>query len=192
MPLLLFVVKPPQARELAVLRYAGPLGRDLERPPLLSHPTHVTLLPDGTVVVSIPIDAGEGMRTERERTVWEQLSLAALLQRYWADNQVSATVTFSQEEASSGQVAHALDYFQYQLKGVSFLPRDNNGAYTQMPYEEVTEEEYLEMMKNCQPSKIDFSERYQAMPAGDAMYPDSPDKFCETDQCAITPLMKAE
>ena len=46
------MVKPPQARELAVLRYAGPLGRDLERPPLLSHPTHVTLLPDGTVVVA--------------------------------------------------------------------------------------------------------------------------------------------
>ena len=35
------------------------------------------------------------------------------------------------------------DYFQYQLKGISFLPRTEQGAYEQMPYEAITEEQYL-------------------------------------------------
>ena len=41
------------------------------------------------MVVSIPVDAGEGVRTLAEVSMWEQLSLAAFLQKYWADNQVS-------------------------------------------------------------------------------------------------------
>lgn len=45
--------------------------------------------PEGTVVVEIPVDAGEGVRTARDLTMWEQLSFAAFLQRYWADNQAS-------------------------------------------------------------------------------------------------------
>jgi ribonucleoside-triphosphate reductase (thioredoxin) len=43
---------------------------------------------DCTVVAEFPIDAGEGVRTLDEVGMWEQLGLAAFLQRYWADNQV--------------------------------------------------------------------------------------------------------
>ena len=50
-----------------------------------------------TVVVEIPVDVGEGVRTLDKVSMWEQLSLAALAQRYWADNQVSCTVTFDPE-----------------------------------------------------------------------------------------------
>ncbi len=46
------------------------------------------------VVVSFPIDYGEGIRTTRDVSMWEQFSLAAFLQRHWADNQVS-TLTHS-------------------------------------------------------------------------------------------------
>lgn len=45
--------------------------------------------PEGTVVVEVPVDAGEGVRTARDLSMWEQLSFAAFLQRYWADNQAS-------------------------------------------------------------------------------------------------------
>lgn len=44
---------------------------------------------ESTVVASFPIDAGEGVRTLDEVGLWEQLGLAAFLQRHWADNQVS-------------------------------------------------------------------------------------------------------
>lgn len=43
--------------------------------------------PEGTMVVEVPVDAGEGVRTVRELSMWEQLSFAAFLQRFWADNQ---------------------------------------------------------------------------------------------------------
>lgn len=178
--------------------------------------------PEGTVVVEVPVDAGEGVRTARDLSMWEQLSFAAFLQRYWADNQasifgriaglteklvllhvlldmeatfighphadalvvaalvclprprsgeqknplncvespnhafirkrmcqttkldrfhcpinafawlqVSCTITF--DPSKEGQhLAHALDYFQYQLKGVSFLPRMDYGAFPQV------------------------------------------------------------
>ena len=39
------------------------------------------------MVVEVPVDAGEGVRTARDLSMWEQLSFAAFLQRYWADNQ---------------------------------------------------------------------------------------------------------
>mmetsp|Transcript_161 Transcript_161/g.256 ORF Transcript_161/g.256 Transcript_161/m.256 type:complete len:756 (+) Transcript_161:200-2467(+) len=100
--------------------------------------------PDNTVVVSIPIDAGQGVRTSSEINLWEQLSLAAFLQRHWADNQVSCTVTFDPESEGSN-ISQALDVFQYQLKGVSFLPRLPVGAYAQMPYEEISEEQFKSM-----------------------------------------------
>lgn len=41
-----------------------------------------------TVVAEFPIDFGDGIRPLREISMWEQLSLAAFLQKYWSDNQV--------------------------------------------------------------------------------------------------------
>ena len=134
-----------------------------------------------TVVVSFPIDVGAGVRTAPEVSMWEQLSLAAFLQRNWADNQVSCTVTFDPEREAH-QIPHALDFFQYQLKGVSFLPRDN-GSYAQMPYEAISEEEYntrMQKLAECPP--LDFSQ----LAVGAEHLPEVPDKFCESDACEIT------
>lgn len=102
--------------------------------------------PNSTLIVEFPIKAGDDIRSINEISMWEQLSLAAFMQRYWADNQVSATITFKKEESS--QIIHALNYFQYQLKGISFLPKlENDNAYKQMPYESITEEKYNELYK---------------------------------------------
>ena len=70
------------------------------------------------MVITFPVDAGAGIRTLESLTLWEQLGLAALLQRHWADNQVSCTVSFN-PETEHAQIAPALDLYQYQLKGVS-------------------------------------------------------------------------
>ena len=40
-----------------------------------------------SLVVEIPVDVGEGVRTLRNVSMWEQLMLAAFLQEHWADNQ---------------------------------------------------------------------------------------------------------
>ena len=46
------------------------------------------------VVITFPVDAGQGIRTLDSMSLWEQLGLAALLQRHWADNQVSDVPPF--------------------------------------------------------------------------------------------------
>ena len=61
---------------------------------------------DTTMVVEVPVDVGEGIRTVGELSIWEQFSLAAFMQRHWADNQVSCTVTFDPKTEAS-QIVHA-------------------------------------------------------------------------------------
>ena len=129
---------------------------------------------DSTLVVGIPVDVGEGIRTASELSLWEQLSLAAFIQKYWADNQVSCTVTFD-PETEGDQIAPALDYFQYQLKGISFLPRLESGAYPQMPYESIDRETYNSMLSEV--GKLSFGRI-----KGDDVVAE---KFCDTDVCQI-------
>lgn len=77
-------------------------------------------------------------------SVWEQVALAVFLQKYWSDNQVSATVNFRPEEAKD--LKAVLDYFRYDLKSISFLPALENKAYAQMPYEAITKDQYEKMV----------------------------------------------
>jgi hypothetical protein len=77
-------------------------------------------------VVEIPVCMGENVRKQSEVSMWEQLSLAAFLQKYWASNQVSCTISFDPEKEPKEMMVHALEYFQYQLKGISFLPQRSN------------------------------------------------------------------
>ena len=102
---------------------------------------------DTTVVVEVPVDVGEGIRTAAELSIWEQFSLAAFLQRHWADNQVSCTATFC-PETEADELPYVLNYFQYRLKGISLLPRYDTGAYRQMPYEKITKNKYKSMVSN--------------------------------------------
>ena len=125
-----------------------------------------------TLVVSIPVDIGEGVRTLSNVSMWEQLSLAALAQKWWADNQVSCTVTFNPETEGS-QIANALDIYQYQLKGISFLPKLDYGAYPQMPYEEIDVETYNTM--NDAVGKLSFGRI-----KGEEVIIE---RFCDNDVC---------
>jgi ribonucleoside-triphosphate reductase (thioredoxin) len=134
--------------------------------------------PVNSVVVEFPIDIGEGIRTSKEVSLWEQLSLASFLQRYWSDNQVSCTVTFDPKEGKD--LKNALNYFQYQLKGVSFLPRMERGAYLQMPYEEISEEKYKEEIKKI--SKLNFRNLESRKEDVEQL---GSDKYCDSSKCEI-------
>ena len=132
---------------------------------------------DSTMVVEIPVDVGEGIRTAEELTIWEQFSIAAFMQRHWADNQVSCTVTFN-PETEGNQIANVLNYFQYHLKGISLLPRHDYGAYPQMPYESIDEKEYNKQMKKLNRLTFGVIKNEEA----------EIDKFCNNDSCEIPPL----
>jgi len=129
---------------------------------------------DSTMVVEVPVDVGEGIRTAAELSIWEQFSLASFLQRHWADNQVSCTATFD-PETEADQLPHVLNYFQYRLKGISLLPRHPLGAYKQMPYEAITEQEYNKQVKKLGHLSFVGIEGEEA----------EIDKFCNNDVCDI-------
>ena len=91
--------------------------------------------------------------------------------------QVSCTVTF--DPITEGPHIHnALNYFQYKLKGISFLPRLAKGAYAQMPYEEINEEMYnneISLLKPLKFKKIIPIDKLQPLA----------ERGCDTDTCSI-------
>jgi adenosylcobalamin-dependent ribonucleoside-triphosphate reductase len=132
--------------------------------------------PDTTSVVFFPIKS-DAKRAERDVTIFEKMSLAAVAQRYWSDNSVSVTISFDPEEESQ-HVGTVLHMYDGQLKTVSFLP-SGNFTYPQMPYTQITEEEYREEGE-MKLFPIDFSGVYAGM-AADAIG----ESYCTTDACEI-------
>ena len=132
---------------------------------------------DTTMVVEVPVDVGEGIRTAGELSIWEQFSLAAFMQRHWADNQVSCTVTFN-PETEGDSIPNVLNYFQYHLKGISLLPRHDWGAYPQMPYEAIDEKEYNQQVKKLNKLSFGVIKNEEA----------EIDKFCNNDSCEVPSL----
>jgi hypothetical protein len=131
--------------------------------------------PKTTSVVFFPVES-DASRSEKEVSIYEKMSLASMAQRHWSDNSVSVTVSFN-SETEKKDVGTVLHLFDGQLKTVSFLPM-GNAVYPQMPYTQITKEEYdkyvLELLR------IDFTDVYAGM-AADAIG----EKYCSTDFCEI-------
>jgi ribonucleoside-triphosphate reductase (thioredoxin) len=131
--------------------------------------------PDSTSVVFFPIKS-DAERAERDVTIFEKMSLAATAQRHWSDNSVSVTISFD-PETESNHVGTVLHMYDGQLKTVSFLP-SGNMTYPQMPYTQITEEQYIDGTMKLFP--IDFSGVYGGL-AADAIG----EAYCTTDACEI-------
>lgn len=131
--------------------------------------------PDTTSVVFFPVKT-TAKRAEKEVSVHEKVALAVVTQRYWSDNSVSVTVTFDPEKEADS-IASILHMHDGQLKTVSFLPMGNT-VYPQMPYTQITEDEYEDARMKLFP--IDFAGVYAGM-AADAVG----EAYCTTDSCEI-------
>ena len=122
-------------------------------------------------VVSFPVKEEQFSQGKDDVSIWQQVKLVSLMQRYWSDNSVSVTVTFNKEEEK--EIVNVLEFFERDLKTISFLPLlDHN--FPQAPYETITEEKYNEMA-----SKIkvpDFSE---------LILDGVGSKFCDAESCEI-------
>lgn len=133
---------------------------------------------DDTSVIEFPVKQEFFAKGKNEATLWEQMQNAADMQRYWADNQVSVTVTFRPEEARD--LPLVLSAFEDKLKSVSFLPlKGEDHGYVQAPYEEISPERYAKMVAKLKP--LDLS----------GAHVDQEDKFCDGDKCAM-PVRKSE
>lgn len=126
---------------------------------------------DSTVVVSFPVKEEFFSRGKNNVSIWEQVANAVAYQKFWADNQVSITVTFKPEEQND--IEHILELYEDSLKGISFLPLVEHG-YVQAPYEEITEQEYIDMI-----AQINERETIDTH-----LETESP-RFCDGDRCEV-------
>jgi hypothetical protein len=134
-----------------------------------------TYQPDYSMVVEFPVHEAHFWRKKADVTLWEQFTLAALLQRHWADNQVSCTVTFRGDE--SGDISHALSAFERQLKSISLLPLTGH-EYKQAPYEEITAATYK---KRCKGLRVPVLRKVEP----------KEHSFCDSDGVCQLPLEKS-
>lgn len=109
-----------------------------------------------TTIFEFPINQGK-TRKVTEVSAWEQFALLAMLQREWSDNMVSCTISFDTQREGD-QIEHMLAQFAPLIKSVSMMPYNKNGNYVQMPYEEISKEEY-EKRVAALPPQIDW-EKY--------------------------------
>lgn len=159
-----------------------------------------------SLIAEFPVHVGKDIRSEQEVSMWEQFEMVSFIQKYWADNQVSATIKFNpdlsekenyeltrlsnkekkskkdlektvsltqkQARSEANEIQPALNHFQYDLKGISLLPKKED-VYKQAPFEPITKEQYLERTKNIK--QIDFS----GIKNEKAVI----ERFCNNDDC---------
>jgi len=124
-----------------------------------------------TWVVSFPVHEQNFQQCKDDVTIWQQFANAADLQYYWADNQVSVTVTFRKDEAKD--IASCLSHFDRSLKSVSLLPLTDH-AYVQAPYITIDRAKYLELKNQITGDITAANSSHEA-----------DDKFCDGESCVI-------
>lgn len=128
---------------------------------------------DATKVVELPV-AGNGLPTERDVSVFDKADIATFMAANWADNAVSATITFD-KETESDSIQEVLEKNHGKWKTVSFLPLSDVETHAQMPYEPITPDQYASMVRDLRP--IDWS----AWRGSDGKL----ELFCTTDTCEV-------
>lgn len=124
-----------------------------------------------TTAVYFPVKERDFERAASDVSMWEQLEIAAAMQAHWADNQVSATITFD-KKTEGPQIARALELYETRLKGVSFLPSEDHG-YDHAPYQPISAEEYAVASAALLP--LDLSRAAH----------ETTDAFCDGGKCEI-------
>ncbi|CAH6419238.1 Fused protease/ribonucleoside-triphosphate reductase [uncultured virus] len=132
-----------------------------------------------TKVICIPLYSGNG-RSADQVSLFEQFGLLMSMQRHWSDNSCSDTITFNKE--TEGDTVHnAISMFIPHLKTVSLLGKDPSGAiscYKQLPYENISREQYENLMSRLKP--INWDKLYDI-----GIYDGVDQKYCTNDSCSL-------
>ena len=116
-------------------------------------PYEVDLMNPSNYVFSFPIKAPDNCITRKDTTAIEQLELWKIYQEHWCEHKPSVTITVKDHEWLE---VGAWVYKNFDIiSGVSFLPYSEH-TYQQAPYQDITEEEYLEAVAKM-PKEIDWS-----------------------------------
>lgn len=138
-------------------------------------PHEPDVVSDNTEVFEFPLRYGDGRtRSVKQVSVYEQAAVVAMLQRCWADNAVSNTLTVQPHELK--QVERVLALFAPQVKSLSLLP-DKDDTYEQMPVEHITKDEHDERV-----AKIG-SVPWEGL--RDSQGDSTSEGYCQDDRCEI-------
>ncbi len=106
-----------------------------------------------TVIFSFPMKAPEHAVFRDDRTALQQLKHWLIYQRHWCEHKPSVTIYVKDHEWP--EVGDWVWKHFDEVSGVSFLPHDG-GQYQQAPYQEITEEQYLDNLA-VMPVDVDWS-----------------------------------
>lgn len=106
-----------------------------------------------TWVIEFPVKAPEGCITRGDLTAIQQLEHYKKLKENWCEHNASATIYVKDSEWF--EVGNWVYKNWETINGLSFLPYDG-GVYELAPYEEITKEQYKELVKKF--PKIDYSQ----------------------------------
>jgi hypothetical protein len=125
---------------------------------------------DNTLVVEFPVHIPDLHRGKAEVPLREKVNLAARMQYYWSDNQVSCTAEFDPEREKE-EIPRILTAYEDQLKGIVFLPSIRHG-YAQPPYETITKQQYEKMISQLRPVEGELPHEKE-------------ERFCDGAGCAL-------
>ena len=104
-----------------------------------------------TVIIEFPCFAGENTKLAKNMSAIEQMELVKRLQTVWADNAISCTVYYKKEELKNIKEWLSKNY-NTSIKSISFLlHKQEEHGFKQPPYQEITKEQYTELIKNIKP-----------------------------------------
>ncbi len=106
-------------------------------------------------VLHFPVKSPDGAIIREQMSAIDQCEFWLINKLYWTEHNPSVTITYKPEEVID-LIKWVADHREV-IGGMSFLPADD-AKYSQMPYEEITAEEY-ELLVNNFPH-IDFSQLY--------------------------------
>lgn len=131
---------------------------------------------DNTLVFEFPVDQGK-VKGQKDVSVWAKAQTVVMLQRWWADNMVSNTLSFDPEREGD-QIEDLLTYVVPNIKSISLLPLlDEGSVYEQSPIEQITLEEVKRRKKEI--LEIDW-DKFSGSDGEDS-------KFCTSDNCEWEP-----
>jgi len=126
----------------------------------------------GTMVISFPVEVPMTARRKGDVGLWEKVDLAAQMQRFWSDNQVSCTADFNPER-ETGDIPRILQAYEDRLKAIVFLPAHRHG-YKQPPYEEISRTDFIALSERLQPLQGELPHEHELEA-----------KFCEGGLCQL-------
>ena len=133
----------------------SPLSLHLQAKGLVPVPYNGLTLDAATIwVFAFPVKSPEGSVTRDEVTALDQLSTWLMWKRRWTEHNPSCTIYVRSDEWR--HVASFLDTHWESIGGLSFLPKDDDDvAYVNAPYEEITQAHYDALMAQL-PASLDL------------------------------------